>query len=271
MIKTLYKSVGVGLVLVLSVMVGHSVSANEVVGPLSGKSVILDAGHGGDAGPGASNVIGGVTVIEAEVNQAVVQALRAQLESQGADVIETQRQETRRERVKVAIEQCNTDLGKKCDILVSVHHNGSEDPLHDGTTTIHNEKKDIPLALDIYQALTTGLGLPAEAILSGGYGMTVYGNIVSAATEAYYITNDCEAQLYLIATGALVGLSTECAADSNYNTVVNRIDQEAGLLLGGIMAYFNVGPVTPSVESVSVSVSTNQTSYVYTGGPKFKK
>lgn len=169
---------------------------------LSGKVIALDAGHGGTQ-TGAVNVKYGVS--EKDVNLEVVFALQILLEAAGAEVVLTHNgtnvPSTRRERVNIAIEKCKTETTqkRKCDVLLSVHHNGTSDPTHDGTLVIYNEKKDIKLASAMLNALVLLTGQD-EGYLHGGYGMTVYGNLVSVITEAYYITNDSEVEQYLAGT-----------------------------------------------------------------------
>jgi N-acetylmuramoyl-L-alanine amidase len=195
---------------------------------LTGTLIALDAGHGGTAGSGAVNALYGVE--EQQVNGDVVAMLKTKLESLGATVVETERVESRRDRVNDAIAKCEADaLARKCDILVSVHHNGNADPSHDGTLAIYNEKKDIPLAQAVHDAMVGALGLSDEGYLSGGYGITVYGNLVSAVSEAYYITN-----------GYAGGTSCD---PSVYNTdstnAIDRVDQESNALVDAIVNYFD--------------------------------
>lgn len=165
--------------------------------PFDGKLIALDAGHGGTES-GAVNTAYGIK--EKDVNRAVVLALKEKLESAGAIVVLTREGDetiaSRKERVQIAMDKClATPLARKCDILVSIHHNGSLDPLHDGTLAIYNEKQDVPLAKALHDALVPLTGID-EGYLSGGYGITVYSHLVSALTEAYYITNDNEALAY---------------------------------------------------------------------------
>ena len=72
--------------------------------------------------------------------------------------------------------------------------------------------------------------------------MTVYKNLVSAITEAFYITNDCEAELYLYSKGQFTDISQECKK-SGYS--LNRIDREAQLQLEGLYNYFSIPPEKP--------------------------
>ncbi len=59
-----------------------------------------------------------------------------------------------------------------------------------------------------------------EGFESGGYGITVYGRLVSVLTEAYYITNAWEAEQYISGTGG-------------------RINDEATALYDGLLGCFD--------------------------------
>jgi N-acetylmuramoyl-L-alanine amidase len=222
----------VTLVAVLSLVVSTAgtASSQEPVGPLSGKIIALDAGHGGtELGATYPADKGWVAeVYEKDVNLAVVYALKGKLQGAGADVVLTREADetisSRRERVNIAIEECKQQSGRKCDALVSVHHNGSTDPSYDGLLVIYNEKQDLPLANAVHDALWSGPSHPAsfvdEGLGHGGYGITVYGKLVSVLSEAYYITNTWEAEQYIAGTG-------------------DRIEEEATALYDGLLAYFS--------------------------------
>lgn len=188
---------------------------------LTGKVIALDAGHGGGE-TGAVNQK--YQVAEADVNWDVVVALEAKLKDQGANVVIADRLSTRRDRVADAVNKCETLYGRKCDVLVSVHHNGNTDPNHDGTLVIYNEKKDIPLAEKLHDALLP-LTNKDEGYLHGGYGMTVYKNLVSSITEAYYITNDAKAARYVDPNDTTNGIS-------------NLVLEEADAQVQGLSDYF---------------------------------
>ena len=223
--KTTIAIFGLALMLVLPV---------SATTHLSGKLVALDAGHG--VSTGAVNTK--YNLSEAEVNQAVVMVLKQKLADTGVTVVLTDRVSSRRQRVNSALDKCKAEENRKCDILVSVHHNGNTDPTHDGTLAIYNEKKDIPLAVALHDALVRplplGLGLSDEGYLSGGYGITVYGNLISAVSEAYYITNDCEAELYKF------GTTKTASCDKILYPDGDRVEQEAQILFDGIANYFAV-------------------------------
>ncbi len=199
---------------------GLAFFALAVTPPLEGKVIALDAGHG-NGDPGAVNQKYQVT--EADVNWGVVVALEGKLKTQGAKVVIAERLSTRRERVTDAVNKCQTLYGRKCDALVSVHHNWNDDPAHDGTLVIYNEKQDLPLAQALYDSLLPLTDKP-EGFLHGGYGMTVYKNLVSVITEAYYITNDEKAARYL--------------NDLNPDGISSLVLEEADAQVAGLASYF---------------------------------
>jgi len=183
---------------------------------LSGTIIALDAGHGG-AATGAVNQTYGV--LEKDVNLDVVLALKTLLENEGAQVVLTREEDetiaSRKERVSIAKEKCEA-LGGECDILISVHHNGSSDTSVDYTQVFVTQKKDKALGIALHDTLQALTG-DGRGVKNDGYGMTVHGGLVSALTESYFITNDTEAELYLFG---------------------DRVGEEAALMLEGIENYF---------------------------------
>jgi len=219
---------------------------SDATNSLEGKIIALDAGHGGtDLGatyPPDSGESG--DVYEKDVNLAVVYALKRKLEVAGANVVLTRECDEniarRKDRVDLAIEKCKSQYGRKCDVLVSIHHNGNVDVNYDGTMVIYNEKQDIPLAEALLNALVPLTDIN-EGLDHGGYGMTVYGHLISAITEAYYITNTQEAQWYL--DGVLMPISDyDTSSTCNYQVRFGeRIEEEAQALYDGLFNYFSSG------------------------------
>jgi len=230
--------------------------------PLQGKIIALDAGHGGTE-LGATyppNTGESATIYEKDVNLAVVYALKAKLEADNNldgqpdnQVVLTRACDetisSRKERVDWAVEQCKKLAGRKCDALVSVHHNGNIDTTHDGTMVIYNERQDKPLAQALLDALVPLTG-NNEGLDNGGYGMTVYNHLVSALTEAYYITNDGEAQQYL--SGTLMSVSEYNASSTCGHQVRfgKRIEEESGALYQGLVNYFSAPPQKPGNRKI---------------------
>ena len=108
---------------------------------------------------------------------------------------------------------------------------------------IYNEKQDIPLANALLEALAPLTG-NNEGLDHGGYGMTVYGHLVSALTEAYYITNTTEAVYYLSGTSALTCTNPDTITTHTV-LIGDRINQEAGALYQGLFNYFSASPTKP--------------------------
>ena len=103
-------------------------------------------------------------------------------------------------------------------------------------------KQDIDLANALHDSLWNGLSAANsseyvdEGLDNGGYGVTVYGHLVSALTEAYYITNDWEADQYLAGTDTVVCKNN----GTDYSVKTNaRITAEVNALYQGLENYFN--------------------------------
>lgn len=223
---------------------GDSAPSAAAESPLEGKIIALDAGHGGDELGATYPPLKGVDayVYEKDVNLAVVYELEAKLTAAGAIVVLTREADetifSRRDRVDIAIEKCMDLYGRKCDALVSVHHNGSTDLSRDGLLVIYNERQDFPLAIAVHDALWEGLphnpnSFVDEDFVHGGYGMTVYDHLVSVLTEAYYITNTWEAEEYC------PDLKNDPPDDCRDEVVLGgRANEEADALLVGLEEYF---------------------------------
>lgn len=208
--------------LILLALMAIPIARAKAVSPYDGKMIALDAGHGGDDW-GAYNPT--YNLAEKDVNKAVVDALKTKLEGAGATVILSREGDetivSRKDRVDIAKAKCAV-YGRTCDILISVHHNASSDPNVDGTLTIYNGKLDKPLAYIIQPALVSALGTADLGYEWGGYGMTVRGQLVSVITEAFFVTNNWEADQYL-----------------NYGRKTTEVDA----LFNGIGSYFTNKPV----------------------------
>ena len=176
--------------------------ASAAHAPLHGPGGALDPGHNESAGDtGATNTIDGVTLYEKDVNWAVVDATRLKLEALGATVALTRGQDeyvdgpTRYQRAAEA----------GAEVLLSVHHNGSADPLVNYTVTYYTQKSDQRIATLAQRCLVDQLRFPDNGTRRDGFGMTVKPKMPSALTEAWFVTNDALAARYLADPGSLVG------------------------------------------------------------------
>lgn len=244
-------------------MFGVGTSGQTIEYYVHDKVIALDAGQGGEAGPGTLNVVtleddSTMTVASADVNETVLILLKEELENRDAIVVETERFDTRHERIADAIVKCKEIGGRKCDIVVSIHHDGNTDPTHDGTWAAYSQKWDLPLAQALHDALLAAMGAADDGFFRGAYGMTVMRNLVSAITGAYYITNDCEAEAYYqychinpsncAVTDAdpdkyskLLKASPQCLSNDIYTQggiLKDRVTQEVTAQLVGLENYF---------------------------------
>ena len=230
--------------LVLALATGNFVAVAET-NPLAGKIIALDVGHGGTslgaqypAGCADDGNPSDCLIYEKDVNLAVVYTLKSRLEANGANVVLTRKCDESvglKERGNIASADCEALFGRKCDVLLSVHHNGNADSNHDGTLVIYNGKTDKKFTTFMHDALISGLNLPDEGYLFGGYGMTIFGNFVSALTEAYYITNTNEANANLSGTP-----TTVCQENgANYQVLIGTMtQQEVNAQIAGLTNYF---------------------------------
>lgn len=192
--------------------------------PLSGTVIALDPGHGGSDTGAVNPRSDGVIVMEKDVNLKVAYALKKKLEADGAGakvILTREVDETissRKERVAIAGEKCKDVAdGRTCDILISLHHNGSSNSTVDGTMILYGNRDDEQLAFAMHEALVlltdTDLGYD-----KGGWGISVHAKFPAVITESYFITNDVEAEAYLAGT---------------------RVDEEVVAQYSGIVEYFS--------------------------------
>ena len=219
------------------------------------KIIALDAGHGGEDTGATYPVDAGVEealLFEKDLNLAVVFELKSLLEDDGGfEVILTRETDEfilAREREALAVEECERRYGRPCELYISVHHNGFEDSLVDGPLLIHNEEEDLALASALLESLQSGLAFPPE-VCSYGYFFTDYGltqedfglpfyeGLPSVTTEAYYLTNDCEASHHL--SGGETFTVCDEGGTCREVTLGTRVQDEAKALYEGIQIYLS--------------------------------
>lgn len=231
------------VVLVLGIVPGLGASANADDNPLHGVLIALDAGHGGDeSGAVGTTSDNAHTILEKDLNRAVVEELQTRLTAAGALVVLSrdgdETIESRRDRVSEVRDECKA-LGGDCDLLVSIHHNGSSDHLVDYTQVFVTQKKDVALGQALYDRLV-GLTGDGHGVSHDGFGMTVHGGLVSALTEAYFTTNHVKADSVWPALCTYGWYSGGCAGAGSptpWGGSPTIIQFEAELLVDGIIDY----------------------------------
>lgn len=192
------------IILIILMTPGHSYALKP--GPLTGKIICIDAGHGGTAqtdhyrqGPGGER--------EEWVNLRVADLLRNMLEERGARVIMTR---TGDENIPLSARP-KMAVDNKADLFLSIHHNATADPavnfpiIYFHGNASENEAgvalgKNIAAALrkNLYASAKTPVSIVSDHTIfaSGGAGVLrgSYG-IPGVLAEASFFTNPAEEQL----------------------------------------------------------------------------
>ena len=199
-------------------------------GPLEGRSICIDPGHGG-AEPGAANAEFGL--VEKNINLDVATQLRASLDASGATVYMT-REGDETVSIRQRYQFCN---GTGADILVSVHTNSVSDQTVDGTLAIYFHRDDKVLATALNQAMYAQLSNVGWEFLDFGsrrdaLGVVLKSDMPAAVAEPVFMSHPGEGEW----------LAHPIADCSDPGTNACRRAQIAQSLYDGIASYFeNVG------------------------------
>jgi len=205
-------------------------------GPLSGKKICLDPGHGG-TDPGAVYDDSTIYLEEADINLDVAYGLKALLEADGAAVVMTRTDDS---------SKSNNDRYTFCNaaratILVSIHTNSTTKPAMDGSLALYFHKDDKALARAIYTVMYLQLKAGAPGTSFTDFGLTNYASGVllksdmpAAMMEPLFMSNPAEAGLLVkrIYSDNGVKLSGQCSDNSC------RRGQIAQAIYEGILKYF---------------------------------
>ena len=175
----------------------RGVDAQEVPpGALSGKKIVLDAGHGG-SDAGAANARYGL--VEKHQTLDVANRLKALLEASGATVYMTRTGD----RTLSNNDRYSYANANGASILVSVHMNGSSDPATNYTTVLFGKwRKDKALAGALLGGLHPALGIPRRDPYSFASGVLLKSEMPAAIAETVFITSETEGRLLSDGTGA---------------------------------------------------------------------
>jgi N-acetylmuramoyl-L-alanine amidase len=183
---------------------GRGVPEGRGEGPLAGRRICLDPGHGGAVEPGAVFDFGDGRVLrEADVVLDIARTLRAWLQADGASVTLT-RAEDRYLSLDERAALCNS---AGADITVSLHLNGGDDPAWNGALTLFAKLIDRRLAEVLAMALQNGLGRTAPGRPFYAFGARPFDGHVLLRTfmpavivEPVFLTNPAEARALLAPT-----------------------------------------------------------------------
>ncbi|WP_157722147.1 SH3 domain-containing protein [Tumebacillus avium] len=151
---------------------------------LRGKTIVLDAGHGGfDVG-----AVGRQTgVFEKDLNLSLARSLYNKLVTTGAHVVLTREDDrfvTLDERVRLAEQE-------GADLFVSLHYNTNDDAALSGSMTFYYSEngKDHQLAVRVQQELVKSLGLPDLGARYGDYYVLRENQVTAILVETAFLTN----------------------------------------------------------------------------------
>lgn len=184
-------------------------AAKPIPPPAIPYSVCADAGHGG-SDIGTNNQ----ELTEKDVNLQVAQLLKGKLETAGYTVFMTRTDDSTLSNAD-RYNYCNA---QRAAILVSIHHNGSNDSSVDYSLALYMKKSDAALAQEVVNTVSSSLGLPNQGISRFASGVLLKANMPAAMSEGFFLTNSNE-----------------------YNLIVasDRLDQEAQALFQAITNYFS--------------------------------
>jgi N-acetylmuramoyl-L-alanine amidase/PKD repeat protein len=220
-------------------------------GPLSGKKICLDPGHGG-SDPGAVYDDGTIYLKEADINLDVAYGLKSLLEGDGATVVMTRTDDSYKSN-NDRYTFCNDE---QATILVSVHTNSTTDSSMDGSLALYFHRDDQVLAQAIYDVMYpslkatapdpdnfTGFGLDRFAS-----GVLLKSDMPAAMMEPLFMSNPAEASLL----GTPISGCVEC-----------RRAQIAQAIYEGILNYFGLGGDSPPSVRISDPIEGQTVSGVY--------
>ena len=206
-------------------------------GPLSGKKICLDPGHGG-TDPGAVYDDSTIYLEEADINLDVAYGLEALLKLDGATVVMTRTGDSYKSN-NDRYTFCNA---ARATILVSIHTNSTTKPAMDGSLALYFHKDDKALARAIYDVMWPYLRKTApDPTNFTGFGLTNYASGVllksdmpAAMMEPLFMSNPAEAGLLVkrIYSDNGVTLSGQCSDNSC------RRGQIAQAIYEGILKFF---------------------------------
>ncbi len=167
-------------------------------GPLAGRVILVDAGHGGTDGGARAKDSG---VWEKELNLQTALALKTLLEEEGADVIMTRETDTQYSENKRADLTARLDLARKngADMVISIHMNEYRARSVSGPQVFYRAGQEDSrlLAGCVQDALISALNPRKErAAMTGDYFILSL-DIPSVLVECGFISNAAEEALLL--------------------------------------------------------------------------
>lgn len=151
---------------------------------LSGKTIVLDAGHGG-YDPGTAN---GAGISEKQLTMQTTKRLQQKLRAAGANVILT-RSEDQYVNLDSRASAANSN---NADAFISIHYDSSTKPDANGVTTYYHHGYQQNLASRVNQTLARSLSLANRGSRFGDYHVIRENSSPAALLELGYLSNPHE-------------------------------------------------------------------------------
>ncbi|MFZ0477029.1 MAG: N-acetylmuramoyl-L-alanine amidase, partial [Halobacillus sp.] len=152
---------------------------------LNGKTIIIDAGHGG-RDPGS---IGFTGILEKDLTLQTADALKHQLQSQGANVILTRKKD---EYLALAVRNYHS-LNSQADAFISLHFNSAPVNISaNGISSYYYHFKDKHLAALIQQEMVHETRLTDRGVRLGNFHVLRENNKPAVLLELGFLSNKSE-------------------------------------------------------------------------------
>ncbi|GAK08081.1 SH3 domain-containing protein [Geomicrobium sp. JCM 19038] len=158
-------------------------------GPLQGRLIVVDAGHGGHD-PGAQ----GNGLVEKTLNLQVSLELAQRLESSGAEVILTRSTDT---FIDLSV-RANIANQADADLFISVHGNAAEDARARGAETFHHPSANpasVRLANVMQDRLVSDTGMTYRRVDSANFAVLRETTMPATLIELGFLTNSGDASI----------------------------------------------------------------------------
>ncbi|GIN95435.1 N-acetylmuramoyl-L-alanine amidase [Siminovitchia terrae] len=160
-------------------------STNQTSG-LSGKTIVLDAGHGGND-PGSTNQIG---VSEKQLTMQTAKRLQQKLSAAGANVILT-RSDDQYVNLDSRASAANNN---NADAFISIHYDSAANPEANGVTAYYHHGYQYDLASSVNEVLNSSLSLNNKGTRFGNYHVIRDNSRPATLLELGYLSNPHEGQ-----------------------------------------------------------------------------
>ncbi|PZD94461.1 cell wall hydrolase [Paenibacillus sambharensis] len=162
-----------------------SISGGGSTGSLSGRTIVVDPGHGG-SDPGMIGTT--YETVEKEINLSTSMYLAEELRARGAKVVMTRTSDDGKPSLAERVRLASTS---GASAFVSIHYNSSPKQTSGTLTFYYSKDKDEPLARAIETRLgQADTGIKSNGIAFGDYHVLRENAVPSALVELGFLTNE---------------------------------------------------------------------------------